>query len=54
MLLWQLAADPPAQRSGVGHALTAHVLADADNAELPTYLETAKRENVLLDLPRFA
>jgi len=46
MFLWQLAVDPPAQRSGVGRALMARVLADADDAALPIYLETAKSENV--------
>ena len=46
MFLWQLAVDPPAQRSGVGRALMARVLADADEATLPVYLETAKPENV--------
>jgi GNAT superfamily N-acetyltransferase len=46
VFLWQLAVDPPVQRSGVGHALMARVVADADDAELPVYLETAKPENV--------
>ena len=46
MFLWQLAVDPPAQRSGVGRALMARVLADADSAELPIYLETANPENL--------
>jgi GNAT superfamily N-acetyltransferase len=44
--LWQLAVDPPVQRSGVGRALMARVIADADDAELPIYLETARPENV--------
>lgn len=44
--LWQLAVDPPAQRSGVGRALLERVLADADDAALPVYLETANPENV--------
>jgi GNAT superfamily N-acetyltransferase len=44
--LWQLAVDPPVQRSGVGRALMTRVIADADDVELPVYLETAKPENV--------
>lgn len=46
LFLWQLAVDPPAQRSGVGRALMARVIADADDATVPIYLETAKPENV--------
>lgn len=46
LFLWQLAVDPPVQRSGVGHTLMERVLADAEAAELPVYLETAKPENV--------
>jgi N-acetylglutamate synthase-like GNAT family acetyltransferase len=46
MFLWQLAVDPPVQRSGVGHTLMERVLADAEAARLPIYLETAKPENV--------
>jgi GNAT superfamily N-acetyltransferase len=46
MFLWQLAVDPPAQRTGVGRALMARVLADADDAALPIYLETANPENL--------
>lgn len=34
------------QRSGMGRALMARVLADADDAALPIYLETAKAENL--------
>src|SRR6202022_1505430 len=41
MYLWQLAVDPAHQRSGVGRALLSPVIADADDAELPIYLETA-------------
>lgn len=44
--LWQLAVDPPAQRSGVGRALMARVVADADDAGLPVYLETTNPDNV--------
>lgn len=44
--LWQLAVDPPAQRTGVGRALMARVVADAEAAEVPIYLETTKPENV--------
>jgi ribosomal protein S18 acetylase RimI-like enzyme len=46
LYLWQLAVDPPAQRSGVGRALMAQVIADADSASVPIYLETANPENV--------
>jgi GNAT superfamily N-acetyltransferase len=46
LYLWQLAVDPSAQRSGVGRALMARVIADADEATVPIYLETAKPENV--------
>lgn len=46
LFLWQLAVDPPVQRSGVGRALMARVLADADDAAVPIYLETAKPENL--------
>jgi GNAT superfamily N-acetyltransferase len=44
--LWQLAVDPPAQRSGVGRALMARVIADADDTSLPVYLETTNPDNV--------
>ena len=46
LYLWQLAVDPRAQRSGVGRALMARVIADADDAHVPVYLETANPENV--------
>jgi GNAT superfamily N-acetyltransferase len=46
LYLWQLAVDPAAQRSGVGRALMARVIADADEAAVPIYLETAKPDNV--------
>jgi ribosomal protein S18 acetylase RimI-like enzyme len=46
LYLWQLAVDPFAQRSGVGHALMARVIADADGATRPIYLETANPANV--------
>ena len=38
--------DPAAQRSGVGRALMARVIADAATAAVPIYLETAKPDNV--------
>ena len=44
--LWQLAAHPSAQRQGVGRALMARVLEEAQRRDLPTYLETTKPENV--------
>ena len=46
---WYLAGlgtDPPKQRTGVGKALTASVLARCDRDRLPAYLETQKAENV--------
>ncbi len=46
LYLWQLAVEPLAQRSGVGRALMARVIADADDATVPIYLETTKPENV--------
>jgi ribosomal protein S18 acetylase RimI-like enzyme len=46
MYLWQLAVDPAHQRAGVGRALLAPVIADADDAQLPIYLETAKADNL--------
>ena len=46
LFLWQLAVDPSVQRSGVGYTLMERVLADAEAAELPVYLETAKPGNV--------
>jgi GNAT superfamily N-acetyltransferase len=41
--VWQLAVDPPAQRSGLGRALLQRV---ADEAEVPVYLDTANPDNV--------
>ena len=41
--VWQLAVDPPHQRSGLGRALLAHT---ADHAEVPLYLDTANPDNV--------
>jgi GNAT superfamily N-acetyltransferase len=46
LYLWQLAVEPSAQRRGVGRALMASVVADADDAGVPVYLETANPENV--------
>jgi GNAT superfamily N-acetyltransferase len=46
---WYLAGlgtDPPTQRTGVGTALIAPVLARCDGERLPAYLETQKAENV--------
>ncbi len=45
--LSQLAVDPSAQRSGIGRTLMTRVIADADAATLPVYLETTKPDNVL-------
>jgi GNAT superfamily N-acetyltransferase len=41
--VWQLAVDPPAQRSGLGRALLQRV---TDEAEVPVYLDTANPDNV--------
>jgi GNAT superfamily N-acetyltransferase len=41
--VWQLAVDPPHQRSGLGRALLAHT---GDHAEAPLYLDTANPANV--------
>jgi GNAT superfamily N-acetyltransferase len=41
--VWQLAVDPPHQRSGLGRALLAHT---ADHAEAPLFLDTANPDNV--------
>lgn len=46
LYLWQLAVAPRAQRSGVGRTLLERVIADASDAALPIYLETAKPANV--------
>jgi len=44
--LLALATDPPHQRRGVGQALMAPALADADRRGLPAYLETTSPGNV--------
>jgi GNAT superfamily N-acetyltransferase len=41
--VWQLAVDPPAQRSGLGRALLTKV---AETADAPVYLDTANPANV--------
>ena len=41
--VWQLAVDPPHQRSGLGRALLARVF---EEAEAPVYLDTANPANV--------
>jgi GNAT superfamily N-acetyltransferase len=41
--VWQLAVDPPHQRSGLGRALLAHT---AEHAEASLYLDTANPDNV--------
>jgi ribosomal protein S18 acetylase RimI-like enzyme len=46
LYLWQLAVDPAAQRSAVGRALMTRVIADAERATIPIYLETANPDNV--------
>ena len=44
--LWVLGVDPPRQGQGVGSALLQPVLAQADTAGLPCYVETDKPINV--------
>lgn len=44
--LWFLAAHPRAQRQGVGRALMARVLDEAQRRERPVYLETTKPDNL--------
>ena len=44
--LMVLGVDPPRQGQGVGGALIAPILARADAAKLPCYLETQKTKNV--------
>jgi ribosomal protein S18 acetylase RimI-like enzyme len=41
-----LAVDPASQRKGAGRALLGQVLADADEREVPVYLDTAKPDNL--------
>ena len=41
-----LAVDPRSQRKGAGRALLGHVLSEADEREVPVYLDTAKPENL--------
>ena len=44
--LWFLAVDPSAQGRGVGHALLDRIHLEAEEADVPTYLETGKEANV--------
>jgi ribosomal protein S18 acetylase RimI-like enzyme len=44
--LWALGVDPPYQGQGVGGQLLQPVLAEADAAGLPCYLETETERNV--------
>lgn len=46
LYLWLLAAHPDAQRRGVGRALLQDVAREADERELPVYLETFTPANV--------
>ncbi len=46
MYLWFLGVDPGYHGSGVGRALLADLHADAEATGVPTFLETATRENV--------
>jgi ribosomal protein S18 acetylase RimI-like enzyme len=45
--LWALGVDPPRQGQGIGGMLMQPVLAQADGAALPCYLETENERNVL-------
>jgi GNAT superfamily N-acetyltransferase len=44
--VWMLTVAPAAQRSGVGRALLSAALKRADEFGVPTYLDTAKSENL--------
>jgi GNAT superfamily N-acetyltransferase len=44
--VWMLAVAPAAQRTGVGRALLTTALARAEELGVPTYLDTAKPENL--------
>src|SRR4051794_33585115 len=44
--VWMLTVAPSAQRTGVGRALLSTALARADDLGVPTYLDTAKPENL--------
>src|SRR4051812_37648901 len=44
--VWMLAVSPAAQRTGVGRALLTTALARAEELGVPTYLDTAKPENL--------
>jgi ribosomal protein S18 acetylase RimI-like enzyme len=46
MYLWFLGVDPAVHGTGVGRALLAELHAAADELGVPTFLETATRENV--------
>jgi GNAT superfamily N-acetyltransferase len=46
VFVWMLTVAPPAQRTGVGRALLSKALARADELSVPTYLDTAKRDNL--------
>jgi ribosomal protein S18 acetylase RimI-like enzyme len=41
-----LGVDPASQRQGAGRALLGRVLAEADEREVPVYLDTAKPDNL--------
>lgn len=41
-----LGVDPDSQRKGAGRALLGRVLAEADERDVPVYLDTAKPENL--------
>jgi GNAT superfamily N-acetyltransferase len=44
--VWMLTVAPHAQRSGVGRALLSEALSRADGFGVPTYLDTANRDNL--------
>jgi GNAT superfamily N-acetyltransferase len=46
LFVWMLTVAPSEQRTGVGRTLLSRALARADEQGMPTYLDTAKRENL--------
>lgn len=46
VFVWMLAVAPAHQRSGVGRALLTQAIARAEEYQVPTYLDTAKRANL--------
>ena len=44
--VWMLGVDPAAQRRGAGRSLLERTIADAEERELPVYLETSNPDNL--------